>query len=142
MEKFSGTPTPPISPTPVETPIDPADIVNVDVNSEGDRISINGDSQTKPAACSKFNSVLVNGNADVITIKGPCRQIMVNGDNNEITADAAMEFVFNGTGNTVTYSRFPNGKRPSIVENQAGNTVEKIPATAETKPNGQSKIVK
>jgi hypothetical protein len=137
MEKFSGTPRPPISPTPVETPVDPADIVQVDVNMDSDLISINGDDLTKTAACKKFDRISVNGNTNVITITAPCRQITVNGDGNQITADAAMEFVFNGTGNTLRYSRFPNGKRPSIVENQAGNTVEKIPANTATKPKGK-----
>lgn len=133
MEKFSGTPTPIPSPTPTEIPIDPADIVAVDINSEGDRISINADSQTKTAACPEFNSILINGNSNMITIKGPCRQVMVNGDNNEINADAAMEVVFNGSGNTVKYTRFPNGKRPSVTENQAGNQVEKVSADSATR---------
>ncbi|MEP6787718.1 MAG: DUF3060 domain-containing protein [Acidobacteriota bacterium] len=142
MEKFSGSPTPPISPTPVETPIDPADIVQVDVNIDGDLISINGDDLKKDAACKKFDRISVNGNTNAITITGPCRQITVNGDSNQITADAAMEFVFNGTGNTAMYSRFPNGKRPIVTENQAGNTVEKVVANTTAKPKGLSKTTK
>jgi hypothetical protein len=53
---------------------------------------------------------------------------MINGDRNKVTADAAMEFVFNGSENVVKYSRFPNGKQPSVIDNRGGNVVEKIPA--------------
>jgi hypothetical protein len=60
---------------------------------------------------------------------------MINGDNNQVTADAAAEFVLNGTSNSLKYARFVNGKQPLIADNQAGNTVEKIafdPAKART----------
>lgn len=138
MEKYTLTPTqiPGILPTPAGTPIAPADIVEVDVNLDGDLIPINGYGQNKTTACTKFNRVMVNGDANKVTIKGVCRQIMINGDKNEITADAAMEFVFNGSENIVRYSRFPNGKRPSVIENRAGNIVERISPGA---TNGQSR---
>lgn len=126
MEKYVATPTPPISPTPTIEPVDPADVVAVDTSLQGDTISIAGDKQNKTAACTKFNRVAVNGDDSVVTIKGVCRQIMINGDKNKITADAAMEFVLNGSQNTVRYSRFPNGKRPSVIENRAGNIIEKV----------------
>lgn len=138
MEKFTSSPTPTILKTPTPEPIDPADIVNVDTNIEGDAVSINAFKENKNAACPKFNRLMVNGDDNVVAIKGACRQIMINGDRNKITADAAMEFVFNGSDNTVKYSRFANGKRPSVVENRAGNVVEKISATAQSK----TKIVK
>jgi hypothetical protein len=43
-----------------------------------------------------------------------------------VTIDAAMGLVFNGTGNAVKYTRFANGKRPTITQNQGGNDVEKV----------------
>ena len=64
----------------------------------------------------------------MIIAKGACRQIMINGDRNKITADAAMEFVLNGSENIVKYSRFPNGKQPTVIDNRGGNVVEKAPA--------------
>lgn len=139
MEKFSGSPTPSISPAPADAPIDPADIVRVDTSLDGDTISLNVPADSKKGDCTKFNRVRVNGDRNVFTIKGVCRQIMVNGDGNQITADAAMEFVFNGSGNTVTYSHFPNGKRPTVTDNQSGNTVEKIAADAAAKTKDQHK---
>lgn len=129
MEKFSGSPTPPISPTPTPEPIDPADIVNVDTSQTGPSISIDGYEIKRSVTCTKYNRVMVNGDESTITIKGVCRQVMINGDKNKITADAAMEFVINGSENTVSYSKFANGKRLSVIENKHGNTIEKISPT-------------
>jgi hypothetical protein len=130
MEKFGPSSTPAISPRPAATPIDFGDIVEVDTTSDGDLLSANGDNQNTTTACTEFNRLLVNGDDSVITVKGVCRQIMINGDRNNITADAAMEFVFNGTENIIRYARFPNGKQPSVIENRPGNITEKIAADA------------
>ncbi|MEQ1922337.1 MAG: DUF3060 domain-containing protein [Pyrinomonadaceae bacterium] len=130
MEKFSGTPTPVPSPTAVEKPINPADVVQVDTTLEAETIGINGDQQKKTIACTKFNNVMINGDGAVATITGVCRRIMFNGNGNKITADAATEIVFNGSQNTLTYSRFPNGKRPIVTQNRPDNTVEHVPAKA------------
>jgi len=141
MDKYTTRPTPAPSP-PVEAPIDAGDIVEVDTKLESDPVSINGRDQTKTGACTKFNRMTVNGSGNTVTIKGPCRQIMVNGDENTVTADAAMEFVLNGTGNTIRYSRYVNGKRPSVRENRAGNVIEKISSTAMDNNRSRNKLDK
>jgi hypothetical protein len=139
MEKYTSSPTPPI-PTPTTTiPIAPEDVVEVDSTQEGERIFISGHDQKKTANCTKFNRLMVNGDTNVVIIKGACRQIMVNGDKNEVTADASAEFVFNGTGNVVKYSRYPNGKQPTVVENQKGNIIEKISAAPINEPRKPKK---
>ena len=124
MEKFSGTPTPTFAPIVTPTPVDPADIVQVDTSLGGDTLSVNGYHQASILKCDKYNNVRINGDQNTVTIFGACRQIIVNGDKNKVMADSAMEFVFNGTANTLTYSRFANGKRPSLVENLPGNTID------------------
>lgn len=126
MEKFSGTPTPTISPIPTPSPIDPADSVAVDTNLEGDMLTVDGHGLTKSLNCNKYDQVLINGNGNTATIKGVCRQIMINGDENVIKVDASVEFVFNGTGNSLKYMRYANGKRPLVAENKPGNIIEKI----------------
>jgi len=128
MDKFSATrtPTPTITPTPEPTPINPADIVQVDTTLDGATLTSDGHDKKKTITCNKFNRVMINGSGSVITIKGACRQIMINGDANQITADAAIEFVLNGTGNSLRYARFANGKQPTVAENQPGNVIEKI----------------
>lgn len=125
MEKFSGTPTPTRSPEPPEEPINPADVVQVDISVQGDMVTVSGRDLKKSVACPKFNSVMINGSNNVVTIKGGCRQISINGDGNQIISDAALEFTINGAKNNVTYTRFVNGKRPIIKDNAGENTIEK-----------------
>lgn len=129
MEKFSGTPTPTITPAPPEPPVDPSEIVKVDISVRGDMITVSGRDQKKSVECSKFNRVMISGGKNVVTIKGGCQQITINGDDNQIISDAALEFVVNGTKNNVTYSRFVNGKRPIIKDNAGENIIEKITAS-------------
>src|SRR5436190_8213681 len=92
MEKYDLAPTPTFAPQPTGTPIDPMDIVQVDVYQEGDAISFDGIKLNKTAACTKYNRVKVNGDENVITVKGACRQIMINGDRNKVTADGSAEY--------------------------------------------------
>lgn len=127
VEKYMPTPTPTVVPTPPEEPIDPADIVNVDISQQGPLISVNGPEVTKPFNCNRYNRLMVNVSNKKVTIKGACSQIMVNGDGNEIAAEGTMEFVFNGSGNNATYTKFANGKRPRVTDN-GGNLVEKAAA--------------
>jgi hypothetical protein len=122
MEKFSGTPTPAITPTPEQTPILASDIVQVDTSLDGDVLTVNNETK-KSLNCNKYNQVAINADASVVSIKGVCQKITVNADRNHIAANAAMEFAFNGTGNQVTYSQFGNGKQPIVTQNQGGNTV-------------------
>ena len=140
MEKFASSPTPPILALPSPTPIDPADIVKVDTTLEGDSIPVTGQNQKKTVSCTKYNRVLINGDAGEIKINGACRQVMVNGDRSEITVEAATEFVLNGSENTIKYSKYVNGKEPSVVENRPGNIVEK--AVAVTSGDRTRKITK
>lgn len=125
MEKFTSSPTPPILPTPEPRPISPSEVIAVDTNLEGDTISIDGHDQKKTAACTKFNQVRINGDGNKITVTGACRQIMINGDRNQITAVGSMEFIFNGSENTVKYTHFVNGKVPVTTKNRDGNVIEK-----------------
>ena len=127
MEKFSGTPTPTTTPMATPTPIDPADSVQVDTTLEGETITVNRNEMNKTVSCKKYDQVMINATGGVANISGVCSQIMVNGNGNKITIDAAAEFVFNGTDNTLKYARFANGKQPIVTQNQSGNNIEKIP---------------
>ncbi|MEJ7624527.1 MAG: DUF3060 domain-containing protein [Pyrinomonadaceae bacterium] len=143
MEKYVSSPTPPVSPPPpAGTPIDPADIVEVDVNQEGKTITIDGDRQNKTVACPKFDRVMVNGDDNRVTVSGACGQIMINGDTNQITADASMEIVLNGSANLVKYSRLLNGRPPTVADNKDGNVIEKISREAMATDRLPRKIVK
>ena len=130
VEEYDPTPTPTISPAPTEAPVDPADVVTVDTALQGERITVDGPNEKKSVACTKYNRVMVNSNDNVVTIKGACKQIMINGNRNDVTAEALAEIVVNGSENNVKYSRFANGKRPTIKENRSGNIIEKVDAPA------------
>lgn len=133
MEKYTATPTP-RSPTPTEAPIDPADVVRVDSDLDGTIINADGNDGKKTASCTKYDRVRVNGSRSTVTIKGACKQIMINGDGNQVASDAVSEFVINGSENMITYTRFVNGKRPMIKQTAEGNTIEKVAAAAPAKP--------
>ena len=78
VEKYLPTPTPSISPTPVQTPIDPADVVMVETTAErGNDISVYKSGEKRTASCTKYNDVMVNGSDTLITLKGACRRIEV-----------------------------------------------------------------
>ena len=129
VEKYGPTPTPSISPTPVEPPIDPADVVQVDTSLQGPSLTVNDPKDKMNLVCNKYNRVMVNGGDKVVTVKGACSQIMLNGDRNDVTAEAVMEIIFNGTENKVRYSRYGNGKRPIVTDNKGGNVSEKVSAS-------------
>jgi hypothetical protein len=132
MEKFNG-PTGTPTPQPVtQGPIDPADIVKVDTSQQGEEITVNGHEKRK-VTCAKFNRVAVNGELNEVTISGPCRQMMINGDNNTVKMDAAVEIVINGENNKVEYSRYANAKRPIVTDNGDDNAVEKASFNPATK---------
>jgi hypothetical protein len=132
LEKFGPTPTPSVSPTPVEAPIDPADVIQVDTSVQGPTIQVNPSSKTN-ASCDKFNRVMINGSNREVTVKGACNQVTINGQGNNVTIEAAMEIVFNGTGNQLRYSRYANGQRPLVSGNKESNTTEKVAAPAAKK---------
>lgn len=142
MEKYTYTPTPTMSPVPTEAPVDPSEVVIVDTSLDGEIVSVNGYSIKKKADCKEFNRVRINGDRNVVELTGPCRQIIVNGDGNDVVADAALEFVFNGSGNSLRYSRYANGIRPTVIQNLSDNLVEKVTAKPPPDPRTRRKDLK
>ena len=129
VEKYTTTPTPTISPTPTEVPIDPADVVAVDTAAGGPSIVINTAQDKMNVVCDKWNRLMINGEAKIVTAKGACSQIMLNGNRHEVAAEVVGEIVFNGSENTVRYSRYANGKRPTVTDHKGGNLSEKVAAS-------------
>ncbi len=127
LEKFEPSPTPKINvPTPV--PIDPAEVVNVDVNAGGPNININKPEQKKTFNCDKFNRLIVNADEKDITVEGACRQVMINGDKNKIKVAAVAEVVVNGSDNTVEHWKYANGQHPIVTDNGGSSTISKTTA--------------
>ena len=133
LEKFGPTPTPSVVVTPAETPVDPADVVQVDTSVQGPTISINTPNDKTNVNCDKYNRLMINSSDKVVTAKGACSQLMINGNRNKVKMDAVMEVVFNGEDNQVEYAHFGNGKKPVVTDNKGGNTVAKVEAAAPKK---------
>jgi hypothetical protein len=131
VEKYLPSPTPTFAPTPTPEPIDPADILTVDTSvADGRMIEINVYDQKRSAKCDRYNRVQLNGDGNTVDLKGGCQQVMINGDRNKVIAEASMEYVLNGQNNTVTYTKFANGKRPTITDNGQGNVIDHAAAAA------------
>lgn len=143
MEKFNGPLTTPVAqPAPTDEPIDPADTVEVHTDQQGNPISVSGYEKRQKVTCAKFNRVAVNGERNEVMIKGPCRQMMINGDKNIIKMDAAFDIILNGEHNHVEYLRYANGKRPIITDNGDDNDVEKVSFAATIKDHPGSRSPK
>lgn len=130
VEKYAPTPTPEKTAAVVEQ-IDPNDVVTVDTSLDGPKLLINRDADKTTVDCNKYNRVAVNVDSKEITVKGACKQLMINGDRNRVVAVAVTEIVLNGGENEVQYSKYANGKKPLITDSGSGNTITKT-AAAET----------
>ena len=128
LEKYQPTPTPERIATPPEEPIDPADVLNVDVTLDGPTLSVNQDTDKKNLNCDKYNRVTVNASDQKVKITGACSKIVVNGRGNEIDAAGATEIIAYGQNNTIRYTKFVSGKRPTITDTSGTNTIEKVTA--------------
>lgn len=125
VENYSPTPAPEKTVGVVEEPIDPADIIQADVSTQGPQIFISESTDKNNIDCSKYNRVMINRSGQEIKIKGVCSQLMINGDNNQVVAVAFSEIVLNGSANIVEYSKYANGKKPVVTDNTKENTVVK-----------------
>ena len=128
LEKYGPTPTPSVEPTPTLAPIDPADVIQAASGDAGPMLTVNKSEETKPLNCDKYNQVMVNSRDHKVTIKGACRQLVVNGNGNQIMAEGISEIIFNGENNQVTYTKYVNAKHPQVRDNKGSNTAEKAVA--------------
>jgi hypothetical protein len=133
VEKYTTTPTPQPSVAP-EEPIDPADVVTVDATQEGPKLTVKKITDNTALSCDKYNRVAINIDDKSFKITGICKELMINGDRNQVTMSAASEIVVNGAANNVKYSKYANGKRPFVKDNGGTSSVEKVAeATVSTK---------
>ncbi len=124
VENYQPSPTPARIAVPVET-IDPADIVQADITANGPTLFVNESDSKKTLNCTKYNRVMINGAGNEVKITGVCSQIMVNGNRNQIDANAAAEITTYGSENVVKYSKYANGKKPQTKDSSGSNIVSK-----------------
>ena len=128
LEKYQPTPTPEKIATPPEEPIDPADVLNVDITLDGPTLSVNQVTDKKNLNCDKYNRVTVNADDQKVKITGGCSKIVVNGRGNQIDAAGATEIIAYGQNNTINYTKYISGKKPLITDTSGTNTITKVAA--------------
>jgi hypothetical protein len=91
----------------------------------GEDIVINGHDLRNTVDCSG-NSVVVDANDSVITVRGECDELRVNGSSNTITVNVVASIVLNSADNTVRWKKAAKGNKPEVVDKSTGNKVEQI----------------
>ena len=69
-------------------------------------------------------SVTVDGNGNVLVLKGDCSALKVNGNDNTVTAEGVAEISTMGNRNKVTWRRGAGGRPPRISNPGTGNTIK------------------
>src|SRR5215831_20704097 len=83
-------------------------------------IVIGGHDLKRTADCNG-NSVVVDANDSLITLKGECNEIRVNGSTNTITVDTVASIVLNSADNTIRWKKAAKGDKPKVVDRSTGN---------------------
>lgn len=71
-------------------------------------------------------SVVVNSGNNEITLKGSCSELVINASENTIFLDQLGILVLNGSKNVIRYRSAGESETPTIVDNGADNSVEKV----------------
>src|ERR1044071_8999288 len=83
------------------------DATNTPKATVGD-IVIDGHDLRKTVNCNG-NNVVVDANNSVLTLRGECNEIQVNGAENTITVDVVASIVLNSADNTVRWKKAAKG---------------------------------
>ena len=90
---------------------------------------INDSETTKTIACDAKDGIIVDGGENRLTLTGECGKVVVNGGDNIVTVEAAVEIVVGGASNKVSYKRGAGGKAAPKTSNLGkGNSIVKLPA--------------
>ena len=91
----------------------------------GQDITISGHDLKKTVTC-KGNNVVIDANDSVLTLKGECNEVQVNGSTNTITIDAVASILLNSADNTVRWKKATQGDKPKVVDKSTGNKVSQL----------------
>lgn len=94
-------------------------------SATGEDIVISGHDLRKTANCNGKN-VVVDANDSVITLRGQCNEVEVNGGSNTITIDVVASIVLNSADNVVRWKKAAKGDKPKVVDESSGNKVEQV----------------
>ena len=88
-------------------------------------IVINGHDLRKTVDCTG-NNLIVEANDSVITARGECNELRVDGSTNTITVNVVASIVLNSADNTVRWKKAAKGDKPKVVDRSTGNKVEQV----------------
>ncbi len=91
---------------------------------EAKTIVINDNEAEKTIQC-QGDDVVVNGNGNILKIKGECSKLSVRGNENTIRVQAVASIDALGNENRITWETGVNGNKPSISNLGTDNTVKK-----------------
>ncbi|MBL8924471.1 MAG: DUF3060 domain-containing protein [Myxococcaceae bacterium] len=125
--RVENTPAATVVVTPPPAPVAPPPPVAPEVVGEDeDDLVIQENGQTIEHTCGNDQLVIVNGDQNVLSLHGPCKDLHVNGARNRITADSVQSIVANGDANQIHWRAGRQGKNPRVSSNGNKNTVAKL----------------
>ena len=101
-------------------------VTTIDVTrNASDKIVITGHDLKKTVDCAGHD-VIVDANDSVLTIRGECNEVQVNGSTNTITLNVVAKIVLNSADNVVRWKKAAKGDKPVVVNHATGNKVEQV----------------
>ncbi|MBM4778025.1 MAG: DUF3060 domain-containing protein [Archangiaceae bacterium] len=97
-----------------------------EVGDDDEDLVIQDDSRTLEHTCGADQQIIVNGDSNVLTFHGPCKDLHVNGARNRITIDSVQAITANGDSNQIQWAAGAKGKNPKVSSNGNRNTVSKL----------------
>ena len=87
---------------------------------------VEGQGRTETHACAANEDVRLDGQGHTITLTGPCRNIVVNGQGSVVTTDVAAKIEANGMNNQVKWKKAASGKKPVISLSGMNNAAPQV----------------
>lgn len=112
------------APQPAVVQPAPAPAVAPEVGDDDDLV-IQDDGRALEHTCGADQQIIVNGDSNVLTLHGPCKDLHVNGARNTITIDSVQAITANGDANQIQWGAGPKGKSPKVSSNGDRNSVSK-----------------
>lgn len=89
---------------------------------------VTGQGRTEAHVCAANEDVEISGQGHVLTLTGPCRNVMVSGQGIEVTTDVAGSIVVSGMSNKVLWKAALTGKKPKLQVSGMGNSAAQLKA--------------
>jgi hypothetical protein len=90
----------------------------------GAAVTLNDNGLTAGVEC-QGNDVTINGNKNTLRLRGECAKIIVKGNFNKITVEAATAILAPGNKNDITWTRGAGKKAPSISNPGGRNRIKR-----------------